>query len=239
MAGMFISFEGGEGAGKSTQIAVVKEYFLKRKQQVLLTIEPGGTELGKVIRQALLHGENMSPRAEALLYAADRAHHVETLVRPAIANGMVVLTDRYLDSSVAYQGAARNLGTQEVRTLSIWATKELLPDLTFLIDLDPQLGFSRRAGTSLDRLESESIDFHQKVRTKFLEIAAAEPHRIKVIDASRSLTEVSAAIIDHIETYLNANENVFTQLKPASEHNLNPEPENLLVKKLLEENREN
>ena len=137
--GLFISFEGGDGVGKTTQIRILADLLTAADVDHVLTREPGGTELGLEIRRLLLHGGYVAPRAEALLYAADRAHHIATRVRPALERGAVVLADRYLDSSVAYQGAARSLGPQEVRDLSLWATEGLLPDLTILLDGDPAL----------------------------------------------------------------------------------------------------
>lgn len=191
--GRFVSFEGGDGAGKSTQQRLLGEWLTELGHEVLLTREPGGTELGQVLREALLHGDDVDPRTEALLYAADRAHHVHTVIRPALARGAVVITDRYLDSSVAYQGAARNLGPSEIRDLSLWATAGLLPDLTVLLDLDPAVGAARRAGTP-DRIEREPGAFHTRVRANFLDLAAAEPDRFLVLDAARPPGELHEAI---------------------------------------------
>lgn len=199
--GLFLSVEGGDGVGKSTQITLLMERLRAAGVACVSTREPGGTALGAQIRQLLLHGDDMAPRAEALLYAADRAHHIATLVRPALAQGCVVVTDRYLDSSVAYQGAARALGSQEVRNLSLWATGGLLPDLTILLDADPSLG-SARAGQRavLDRLEREGESFHMALRREFLGLAQAEPERFVVIDAARSVeavaADIDAAVVD-------------------------------------------
>lgn len=181
--GCFVSFEGGDGAGKTTQRDLLGEWLGGLGHEVVLTREPGGTALGQVLRDAVLHGEDLDPRTEALLYATDRAHHVHRLVRPALARGAVVVTDRYLDSSVAYQGAARALGDDEIRALSLWATEGLLPDLTVLLDLDPAAAARRRTGAP-DRLERESLAFHTRVREHFLALAAAEPARFLVLDAS-------------------------------------------------------
>ena len=165
------------------------------------TREPGGTEVGVLIRDIVLHhrGE-IAPRAEALLYAADRAHHIETVVRPALERGDVVIQDRYLDSSVAYQGAGRVLGRDEVRDLSLWATGGLLPDLTVLLDLDPAVARGRLDADDkpFDRLESEQDDFHARVRAEFLALAAAEPERFLVLDASRPPTELAAEIRERV-----------------------------------------
>ncbi|WP_172119199.1 dTMP kinase [Actinomyces faecalis] len=193
--GLFLSFEGGDGVGKTTQIKRLVALLEASGVDCLVTREPGGTELGSQIRRILLHGGEVSPRAEALLYAADRAHHVQTRVRPALARGAVVITDRYLDSSVAYQGAARALGPKEVRHLSLWAAQGLLPDLTLLLDADPGTG-ARRAGrrAALDRLEREPSTFHVALREEFLALAAAEPERFAVIEAERSVEEVAAQV---------------------------------------------
>ena len=183
---MFVTLEGGDAAGKSTQSAALERWLTGRGHRVVATREPGGTELGLGIRELLLHRDGpVAPRAEALLYAADRAHHVATVVRPALARGDVVVQDRYLDSSVAYQGAGRVLDPDEVRGLSTWATQGLLPDLTVLLDLDPRVGRTRRAGRDrFDRLEAEEDDFHDRVRTAFLALAAADPDRFLVVDAA-------------------------------------------------------
>ncbi|CAM2868024.1 dTMP kinase [Actinomyces slackii] len=191
-AGLFISFEGGDGVGKTTQIARLASSL---SGEVVVTREPGGTELGAEIRRLLLHGGHVSPRAEALLYAADRAHHIDTTVRPALERGAVVLTDRYLDSSVAYQGAARSLGAAEVRELSLWATQGLVPDLTILLDADPALARLRTADRGrADRLEREPDAFHTALREQFLALAAAEPQRFIVVDAERGIDEVAQEI---------------------------------------------
>lgn len=192
--GVFITFEGGDGSGKSTQIQRVRDWFESRDRQVSVTREPGGTELGKEIRRLVQNGpEDVDPRSEALLYAADRAYHVATRIRPALARGEVVLADRYIDSSVAYQGAARSLGVDEIRSLSVWATQGLNPDLTFLLDLPPEVGARRRTNTP-DRLERESMEFHERVRHEYLRLADAEPDRIIVIDAVGTPEEVFSEI---------------------------------------------
>lgn len=191
--GLFITFEGGDGAGKSTQLELLKQWFVEQGREVLTTREPGGTELGAEIRRLLLHSGDVSPRAEALLYAADRAHHIATRIRPALAAGKVVLADRYFDSSVAYQGAARALDTKAVRDLSMWAVEGLLPDLTILLDVPVKAGESR-VGEVKDRLEQAGESFHQRVREEFLALAKAEPERIKVIDGTQTITEVAADV---------------------------------------------
>ena len=183
--GLFIAFEGGDGAGKSTQARLLGQTLADRGLKGVHTREPGGTALGKTLRELVLHGPDGSgsPRAEALIFAADRAHHVATLVRPALDRGAVVITDRYLDSSVAYQGAARQLGHDEVRDLSLWAVEGLVPDLTVLLDVPTAEGRSRR-GDEHDRLEREADDFHERVRRTFLDLAAREPARYAVLDAT-------------------------------------------------------
>lgn len=197
MAGLFITLEGGDGSGKTTQAALLGTWLGEQGRRVVRTREPGGTDLGLELRQIVLHRRgHIAPRAEALLYAADRAHHVETLVRPALDRGDVVLQDRYVDSSVAYQGAGRVLGGDEVRELSAWATGGLTPDLTVLLDLDPQVGRSRldAAEKSYDRLESEAAAFHGRVRDAYLEIARAEPERFLVVDATLPVDDVASAV---------------------------------------------
>jgi len=195
--GLFITLEGGDGAGKTTQAALLEEWLTGAGRTVVRTREPGGTEVGVLIRDIVLHhrGE-VAARAEALLYAADRAHHVETVVRPALERGDVVIQDRYLDSSVAYQGAGRVLGRDEVRDLSLWATEQLLPALTVLLDLDPAAARSRldAADKPFDRLEAERESFHARVREEFLALAAAEPDRFLVLDASRPAAALAADV---------------------------------------------
>lgn len=181
-SGIFVAFEGGDGAGKSTQAALLGAALESLGRDVLRTREPGGTELGLAIRQVVLHGDYVAPRAEALLFAADRAHHVATLIRPALERGEVVLTDRYLDSSVAYQGQARALDRDDIRDLSLWATQGLLPDLTVLLDVSAGEGRARRGGVH-DRLEREADNFHEAVREGFLTLARQDPQRYLVLDA--------------------------------------------------------
>lgn len=193
---MFLTLEGGDAVGKSTQAAALEAWLTGLGRTVVRTREPGGTDLGLGIRDLVLHRDGpVAPRAEALLYAADRAHHVATVVRPALERGDVVVQDRYLDSSVAYQGAGRVLDADEVRGLSLWATEGLLPDLTVLLDLDPRVGRERRADRGrFDRLEAEQDDFHERVRRAFLDLAAAAPERFLVVDGALPPDEVQAAI---------------------------------------------
>ena len=192
--GMFITFEGGDGSGKSTQIQSVRDWFESRGREVIVTREPGGTELGTEIRRLVQNGpEDVDARTEALLYAADRAYHVATVIAPALERGAVVLGDRYIDSSLAYQGAARSLGVDEIASLSAWATRGLYPSLTFLLDLPPEVGARRRTDAP-DRMERESMDFHERVRHQYLRLADAEPERIVVIDAVGTIEEVFSEI---------------------------------------------
>lgn len=193
----FVVFEGGEGSGKSTQCGLLAEHLRSLGHEVVVTREPGGTPLGSRIRGLLLDPASapLDARAEALLYAADRAQHVATLVRPALDRGAVVVSDRYVDSSLAYQGAGRSLSGSQVAVLSRWATGGLVPGLTVVLDVDPALGLARARGTgSPDRLESEPLDFHQRVRTGFLELAAAERHRYAIVDAAAARELVAAEI---------------------------------------------
>ncbi|MEU3452446.1 dTMP kinase [Micromonospora sp. NPDC006766] len=205
--GLFVVFEGGEGAGKSTQLAALADRLRGQGRDVVVTREPGATAVGERIRALVLEtkgAEAPSPRAEALLYAADRAHHVATVVRPALARGAVVISDRYVDSSLAYQGAGRTLPAEEVSWLSSWATGGLKPDLVVLLDVDPRTGLSRVESRSrgADRLEAESITFHERVRYAFLDLAAADPKRYLVLDASRPAEEIAAAVARRVDEFL-------------------------------------
>ncbi len=192
--GLFVTFEGGDGAGKTTQASMLEDWLGSRGHTVVRTREPGGTEVGVRIRDIVLHHRgHIAARAEALLYAADRAHHIETVVQPAIARGDVVIQDRYLDSSVAYQGAGRVLDADDIRTLSLWATGGLLPDLTVLLDLDPAAARRRLDADDkpFDRLEAEKSEFHARVRAGFLALAVAEPRRFLVLDATLPADELA------------------------------------------------
>ena len=192
---MFVAFEGGEGAGKSTQVVALAAALRARGLDVLETFEPGDTMIGPDVRRLVLgHASaGLSPVAEALLYAADRAEHVEAVLRPALARGAVVLTDRYVDSSLAYQGAGRPLDHDEVARLNTFATGGLTPDLTVLLDLDPAQGLAR-AGAEPDRLEVEPLEFHRRVRAQYLALAAADPDRYVVIDAAAPPDQVAAQV---------------------------------------------
>ena len=194
MAGSFIVFEGGEGAGKSTQETALAQWLEERGMSVVRTREPGGTPAGEAIRTILLSNDyvGLTDRAEALLFAAARGEHAAQVIRPALEAGSIVVCDRYLDSSVAYQGYGRGLGPDYVRNLSLWATRDLVPDLTVLLDVDPSIGLSRVQ--SPDRLESEPIEYHQRVRQAFVEIAAANPERYLVVDADQDKDAIAQQI---------------------------------------------
>jgi dTMP kinase len=196
--GIFIVFEGGEGIGKSTQAKLLKAWLEQEGESVVLTREPGGSDLGIEIRKILLShstGE-ISPRAEALLYAADRAHHVYSVIRPALASGQVVIGDRYFDSSIAYQGAGRVLEPGEVARISRWATESLFPTLTIIIDLPAEIGLARLK--SKDRLESQPIDFHERVRQEFLQLSLLDPERYFIVDGNKTIEETHAEIITRV-----------------------------------------
>jgi dTMP kinase len=197
--GLWITFEGGDGSGKTTQAELLRDWFEQQGRRVVRTREPGGTEVGVTIREIVLHSRGvLGDRAEALLFAADRAHHVDTLVRPALERGDVVIQDRYLDSSVAYQGAARALGADDVRELSMWATGGALPDL------DPSVARRRLDADDkpFDRLEAEKAEFHVRVREAFLALADAEPERFLVVDAALPRDEIQARIRARIAALL-------------------------------------
>lgn len=204
--GVFITLEGGDGVGKSTQAELLEGWIRESGREVVRTREPGGTDVGVQLRNIVLHHPgHIAARAEALIYAADRAHHVATVVRPAIERGAVVLQDRYLDSSVAYQGAGRVLDPEEVRQLSLWATEGLLPDLTVLLDLSEARARERldSADKPFDRLESEANDFHQRVREAFLALAAREPERFLVLDAAEPMDAIQQRIRARVAGVLN------------------------------------
>jgi dTMP kinase len=207
LSGWFIAVEGGDGAGKSTQVEALAGWLRGRGFDVVTTREPGATELGAKLRELLLHAEDREPvgaRAEALLFAADRADHVEKVVRPALRRGAIVLTDRHVDSSVAYQSGGRGLPAQDVVALSAFATDGLRPDLVILLDLDPAAAWERTQtrGDGPDRLEAEPAEFHKKVRQVFRDRAAAEPSRYLVVDAAEPPGVITAIIEDRLEEVL-------------------------------------
>lgn len=228
MAGLFISFEGVDGVGKTTQVERLRQYLESRGRTVVVTREPGGTPLGVALRKLLLHNVSLSnasddtspdsgtagnppadiaPRAEALIFAADRAQHVAELIRPALDRGDVVITDRYLDSSLAYQAGGRELTPAEIRNLSLWATNGLLPVRTYLLDMDPSVSHTRLQHEA-DRMESAGDDFQNRTRRAFLDLASAEPDRFRVIDAAQSIDQVWSAIQSDIDDLLRTMHNV-------------------------------
>lgn len=200
--GVFIAFEGGEGAGKSTQEQLLAEHLIAAGHEVVRTREPGGTPAAEAMRNIVLSPQylGLDARSEALLFAAARGEHVARVIRPALDRGAVVVCDRYLDSSVAYQGYGRDLGAEKVRDLSLWATNNLLPDLTIVLDIDPLLGLTRI--TNPDRLEAEPIEYHVRVRAAFLAIAGADSERYLVLDATLPKGEIAAVIAGRVDRLL-------------------------------------
>ena len=206
MPGLFIAFEGGDGAGKSTQAALLAKTLSHAGHTVLRTREPGGTPVGEKLRSLVLdHGQGeIDARTEALIFAAARAAHAAQVIIPAVARGEIVLSDRYADSSIAYQGSGRGLGTAAITDLNDWATGGLWPDLTVLLDVSPTAGRERRtAGDATeDRMESEPDHFHAAIRTAFLDLAAASPERYVVLPAGGSVDELAASVARHVQDLL-------------------------------------
>jgi dTMP kinase len=204
--GLFIAFEGGDGAGKSTQARLLTEALGSAGRTVLRTREPGGTPIGEKLRSLVLeHGHgDIDARTEALIFAASRAAHAAQVIRPALLRGDVVICDRYIDSSVAYQGAGRDLGAESVLRLNAWATEDLRPDLTVLLDVDPEAGRVRRAAVDAadDRMEAEPDAFHKRIREAFLERADADPQHYLVLDAHRPIAELAQAILTGVTELL-------------------------------------
>lgn len=197
--GLFVVFEGGEGAGKSTQVAMLAESLGARGWDVVRTREPGGTPTAEAIRRVLLEvtDQPMAGRCEVLLFAAARADHAAAVIRPALERGAVVLCDRYIDSSLAYQGAARGFGVADVGAISSWATEGLVPDLTVLLDVDPQLGLSRAQDGN--RMEEESLRFHEEVRQEFRNLADREPQRYLVVAADRPVEDIAGHVLAAVD----------------------------------------
>lgn len=203
-SGVFVCFEGGEGAGKSTQAKLLGERLEGDGHVVLLTHEPGDTPVGQDVRRIVLSPEtgHLADRTEALLYAADKAEHVEKVVRPALDRGEVVITDRYVDSTLAYQGAGRALDGADLEWVARWATGDLRPHLTVLLDLEPSAGFTRF--DERDRIEGESIEFHRRVREEFLRLASADPDHYLVLDAHGTVGDIAAAVHARLAPLLEA-----------------------------------
>lgn len=207
---MFIAFEGGEGSGKTTQLQELASWLRARGLEVLATREPGGTPAGRRWRAVLLDeqpGEELSPRAEALLYAADRAQHVDTVIRPALARGAVVLTDRFADSTLAYQGAGRRVALDETSRVNDYATGGLTPDLTVLLDLPAETGLAR-SGAGSDRMESEPVEFHERVCREFRALAQRDPARYLVLDATQPVERVARLVRERVQPLLTGPERV-------------------------------
>ena len=200
--GLFLCFEGGEGAGKSTQAGLLSDWLVARGHDVLLTFEPGDTHVGRDIRRIVLDPAtgDLADRTEALLYAADKAEHVEKVVVPALARGTVVITDRYVDSSLAYQGAGRTIDTDELERVLRWATGDLRPHLTVLLDVEPSAGLARFE--ERDRIEAEGLDFHERARQGFLALAAANPEHYLVLDGRGDRDALAATIRERVEEML-------------------------------------
>ena len=198
--GLFITLEGPDGSGKSTQIEYMKDYFCEEGLDCVFTREPGGTEIGEKLRTIILDKENneMCDMAEALLYAASRAQHVSELIKPALEAGKIVVCDRYVDSSIAYQGYGRQLG-DKVRKINDFAIMGCIPDVTFLFEVDPRVGKNRIKSDGLDRLESEKLMFHNRVYKGYIEMAKLEPERIIPVDGTCSREEIRDTVREHIE----------------------------------------
>jgi dTMP kinase len=201
-SGVFVCFEGGEGSGKSTQSGLLGDWLAGEGYDVVQTFEPGDTEVGRQVRRIVLSPETgeLSDRTEALLYAADKAEHVDTVVRPALDRGAVVITDRYVDSALAYQGAGRSLEVRDVEMVNRWATGDLRPHLTVLLDLAPEAGLGRFA--ERDRIEQEGTEFHQRVRQAFLDLAAVDPDHYLVLDAHGEIEAIAAAVRERVAPLL-------------------------------------
>lgn len=200
--GVFIVFEGGDGAGKSTQSRLLADELASRKINYLLTREPGGTDVGNALRRILLDPETgaIDGRTEALVYAADKAEHVASVILPELAKGTVVISDRYVDSSLAYQGAGRDLDMEELEFVLRWATAGVHPNLTVLLDVYPESGLARF--DERDRMEAESLEFHLRVREHFLEIAQRDPEHYLIIDGKLQISEIAAQVWERVEPWL-------------------------------------
>jgi dTMP kinase len=205
-SGLFLCFEGGDGSGKSTQSGLLRDWLVQIGQEVVLTFEPGDTEVGQKVRQIVLSPEtgHLADATEALLYIADKSEHLDKVVRPALSRGAVVITDRYVDSTLAYQGAGRSIPPAEVEHVARWATGDLRPHLTVLLDLEPSAGLTRvdELVAERDRIEGESLTFHQRVRAAFLDLADRDPEHYMVLDARAEISEIAVAVRDRVATML-------------------------------------
>ncbi len=197
--GLFITFEGPDGCGKTTQMNLLAQYFEKKGKKVVLTREPGGKGLGEKVRDILLnYNGEVSDRCESFLFLADRAQNIDIIVKPAVEKGEIVLCDRHIDSTVAYQGYGRGLDINEINILNNLATGGKKPDLTLVFDVDVETSM-KRVGKEKDRMESAGIDFHNRVRNGYLELAKQEPTRIKVLDATKTIEEIHEKVVEIVE----------------------------------------
>ena len=200
--GLFITFEGIDGCGKTTQIQLLKEYYEEKGFNVLITREPGAKGLGEKLREILLNYDGeVSSNCESFLFLADRAQHIDTIIKPAINNGTIVLCDRHTDSTVAYQGYGRELNLKQIHYLNNIATNNIKPDLTFILDIDVETSLNR-IGKNRDRMESAGIDFFNSVRNGYIEISKQEPNRVKLIQGNNSIEEIHNEIIQNINTII-------------------------------------
>ncbi len=200
--GLFITFEGIDGCGKTTQIQLLKEYYEEKGFNVLITREPGAKGLGEKLREILLNYDGeVSSNCESFLFLADRAQHIDTIIKPAINNGTIVLCDRHTDSTVAYQGYGRELNLKQIHYLNNIATNNIKPDLTFILDIDVETSLNR-IGKNRDRMESAGIDFFNRVRNGYIEISKQEPNRVKLIQGNNSIEEIHNEIIQNINTII-------------------------------------
>lgn len=197
--GLFITFEGADGCGKTTQMKLLAEYLKQQGKNVVLTREPGGKGLGEKVREILLNYDGpVSDRCESFLFLADRAQNIDIIVNPAVEDGKIILCDRHIDSTVAYQGYGRGLDIERINKLNDIATNGKKPDLTFVFDIDVETSM-KRVGKEKDRMESAGIDFHNRVRKGYLELAKQEPQRIKVLDATKSIEEIHKNVVEIFE----------------------------------------
>lgn len=199
--GLFITFEGADGCGKTTQMQLLAEYLKQQGKDVVLTREPGGKGLGEKVREILLnYNAPVSDRCESFLFLADRAQNIDIIVNPAVSDGKIVLCDRHIDSTIAYQGYGRGLDIERIKMLNNIATNFQKPDLTFVFDIDVETSM-KRVGKEKDRMESAGIDFHNRVRQGYLELAKQEPQRIKVLDATKSIKDIHKNVVEIFENF--------------------------------------